>query len=595
MTIEQFRSVHTLRSQGVPHAVIAVRTGLPVHTVVNVAHGRVKEPGQRRVDAGTTRHPHAEDLIERCKEMYLQQGRVRGNMSAIISLVADWAFQSGRMVAPATLTRLVYNRAKDEKWEQMWSARKHKQEAQAFLPKLDYDTWSLVGYNDYWVIDGRKSDMWVIGQDGKPFMPKGFYIMELKTASYFHTSFSRRDFSAREVAHGLLNTALRNGPPRLGILCDNGMEQIGQDNVQMMEAFWPREIIEDYRLGYGIDGFHTIFAGARSPVVTSLPRIPTAFAKARLERSFAFLQSRFDAFVAGTAYQGGGRNDVVHTTLMRSPVRDGSWMTFDEFCGLMTWFLTAPAEDRRAGFIPYNGIERPQQLRSFSTATGMRPTIGNALQHCAADYVPGRIPEDNYWRIARNALQRFDHKRITHVGLIEFQHKGTHYAFACEALTFHMLNEHVDVALDPQDDTRAGIFAGDHLVGVGIDVSRRMNAGRITIAAAKEVMGELRKSAMRQSKGPSDGYLIAPPKKELLANLPAVQPLKAIEISVEDQFRLLDEDDEESGPEGIGSAPSEETRDLLSRISNGDSPAGRVCVEAVTTDMSPGVKCMEES
>lgn len=556
---ESYAMVCALKNQGATYRDIERETGLSQASVVNICLGRTKAPGTKRPDAGVSKHADIDIVIERVKDLYFQQGRRKGNLSTCIQYALDEAARLAIFIPEPTLRRHVYARAKSEKWEMLWSSRKAKGIVQKYLPKMNYDYWPLVGYNDYWVIDGRKSDMWV--HDGnKIFMPQGFYVMDLRTASYMCVSFSDKAFNARQVILLLLMTALKYGPPKLGILCDNGMEQIGQENIQTMEAFWDDEILQAYREGYGIDGFHTIYNGAISPVVTSLPRIPTEFAKARLERSFLTLQKKFDAPMAGTGYQGGSREDVVHTTLMRSPKQDSTWLSFQEYQKSMTWFLTAAPDDRALGILPYSAIQRPFLLKSFAQETGQKPTVGNAVAHCLVSHTPGRIADDNYWKIVYHALKRHDRKRVTRIGQVEFTSGGVFHSYTSPALTYDMVGQRVDVAVDPADATRAGIFYDGRCIGTAIDISRRVNTGVITVASGREMMGFVRKDAVKQLRDASDGYAIAPPHVDLATALPA--PTEAIRIEATDtlgnQLALADDDTSDDMSAG--------TQDLLSRI-----------------------------
>ena len=538
--------IKQLKGEGRSFREIAQLTGIPQSRVVNLYYGRVRPAKAQRRDAGTSRYASMDEALERVKQYYFNQSRLRGNISTCV----DQAAREFPSIPAATLSRNAYVLARAERWDILWQSHKQQHGFQAYLPKLHYDYWPLIAYNDFWVIDGHKSDRGAWSDEyPRGFYPQGYYIMELRTGQYLSHAFKPRAFNSRDVILLLLQTALRYGPPNLGVLCDNGMEQIGRDNITVMESFWMDEMIQAYRAGHGIDRFHSIFSGAISPVVTSIPRIPTAFAKARLERSFSFLQRHQDALLGGTSYMGGGRDDVVHTTLMRSPKVDASWLHFDEFCAQANWFLTAPADDVREGVVPYLGIERPYMLSSFAAETGMPPTIGNAVAHCQANWIPNRIPDANLFKIAYHCCERFDHRSVRAVHQVLFTAHGRRFEFECPALDVSYVGRKVDVVLDPQDDTIAGIFADGAWIGVGEDYSRRIATGRITVAHGKEQMAQVRSHARAEVVAAAAPYVgesrraAHRMKKHVPDTAPnPVAPLRIERTpSIESQFRLLDD------------------------------------------------------
>jgi hypothetical protein len=244
---------------------------------------------------------------------------------------------------------------------------------------------------------------------------------------------------------------------------------------------------------------------------------------------------------------------------MRSPVQDPSWLSFDEFKRTMTWYLTAPPDDRALGILPYSAIERPHLLKSFARETGQKPTIGNAVAHCLVEHTPGRIPDANYWKIVYHALKRHDRKRVTRIGQVEFVHGGEYHSYSCTALTYDMVGQRVDVAIDPMDATRAGIFYNGRCIGTAIDISRRVNSGAISVASGREMMSHVRKYAVRQLRDHTAGYAIAPSHDDLpTAPLPDKSQVIKIDAAPDPVMSLTDVNDDDD--------ISEETRALLARV-----------------------------
>ncbi len=560
-TAQLQQRIRLLHAQDMTYKAISERLDVPYQRVINVISGRVKAVPTARSDKGSSRHSNMQLIIGLARDVYFQQGKMTGNISACIDIALNAAMlQHGVVVPKATAQRHVYAARKRERWDVQFAELKQQHTFQSHLPKLHHDYWNSVGFNDYWVIDGRKTDMWVFDeQTGAKFMPQGFYIMELRTGLYLHVSLSDKAFSAPEVMQMLIETALRHGVPNLGILCDNGAEQIGLDNVQAMEMFWPREIIELYRTGSGIKGFHDIYPNVKSPVVTSLPRIPTEFAKARLERSFRFIQERLDAFIAGHGYQGGGRHDVVHTTLNRSPRIDHTWISFDAFQSFMQWFLTS--DNTHENLLPYSMIERPKMLRGVTLETGLVPTVRNAVDYCLQSYEPQDIPTENYFRLMYHALPKFTGKRVRKIHAVEFQSKGVLHSYVSNDIDYTLLHQLVDVVPDPQDDTRAAIFHNGECIAIARDVSR----SNITIGEKKELLARVRRHAVQQVRVNSRNH----PQRVL--SVPVVEdapPLRAIETEIdgatfeEISVQMLNEEIEAQADDDI----STDTLDILDRI-----------------------------
>ncbi len=549
-----------LRSQGLTWPEVAERTGLSVTRAQNIVYGRVKSAAVQRADAGRSRNQHIPLLVGMVRDWYMRQGKRTRNLSACIDNVISQAMTEHGIVVPkATLQRHVYDACKREAWEILWAANKNQSVHQSRLPKLIHDYWNNVGYNDYWVIDGRKSDLWVIDDaTGRQFMPQGFYVMELRTGRYLHVSHSDSAFNAKQVMLILIETAITHGVPNLGILCDNGAEQIGQDNVLAMEAFWPWEIIELYRTGSGVKGFHDIYPGALSPIVTSLPRIPTEFGKARLERSFGFLQSRLDAFIGGHGYQGGSRFDVVHTTLARTPRVDRTWIRFSDYQRFMHWFLTS--NESLDGLLPYNMIERPYMLRGMTQECGLVPTVSNAIDYCLHGYQRTEIPPDNYYRLLYYAVPRFKDKAVRRIHQVEFQHNKRSYAYYSTQIPYNLVGQHVDVLPDPHDDTQAAIFYKGEMIAIARDINR----ANISLGEKKELLSRIRNHAVASVRADAKQFV------QPVLNVPDVEPgkaLKAVSLQTdglttgESMYEVLADSDPLADP-----SLSEATAEILSRI-----------------------------
>lgn len=534
---DQYCKVQQLLGSGLSAGQIASRVGCKASHVYNVKAGRIKPPAEKRKDAGETRYSGMDTFVAAVREEYISQGKRKNNLSTCIDtakhrLIATGNSSSALFASESTIYRHVSRAYKAEKWDLLFDFKKMKQSFQTALPKLHYDYWKLVGFNDWWVIDGRKSDQWVIHPEtGHPVQPQGYYIMELKTRSMLHVSWSLDSFDAFEVITILLKLALEFGPPNRGIFCDNGMEQIGRDNVLAMEAFWPQEIIEAYR-AQAIPEVTTFFPGATSPVITSAARIPTDFAKAALERSFATIQRRFDAMVAGDAYQGGGRGDGIHRTLTRVPKPSKTWNSWERFTQRMDWFFraTEPSPD---GLLPYHAIEMPQALGGLMRTTGLIPTVANAVEVCLTDHSPRVFPAENYFRAAYYALPKLKNKRVTAIGQVTFRHKGDTLSYNCNGLDYTMLHERVDVVIDPNDPTRAGVFVAGRPVflGVGIDIASRVNSGKVSVGQGREVMSKFRAERVAEVREAADAIKEKP--HDVPKDHREVQPIQVIEMKPE--------------------------------------------------------------
>lgn len=552
LTHEQYKAIISLKSSHSAHAV-ANRLGCKVSQVYNVWNGRIKPPAAKRADAGASRYPGMDELVAEVKREYLSQSKRKGNIGTCIDTAKQRLLRVGAvtpavMASDSTIRRHVQRAYESERWLQLWDYNKHKHSFQSVLPKNRYDYWKLVGFNDFWVIDGRKSDQWVLHPEtGKPVQPQGYYVMELKTRSFLHVSWALESYDAFTVISVLLKLALEFGPPNIGILCDNGMEQIGQDNVKAMEAFWPPEIIEAYRMR-AIPDMTAFFPGAISPVITSAPRIPTDFGKAALERSFATVQRRFDAMVARDAYQGGGRADGVHRTLTRIPKPDRIWNTWDRFTQRMDWFFraTEPTED---GLLPYHAIEMPEALAGLTKETGLIPTVANAMEVCLTDHTPRAFPPENYFKAAYYALPKLKNKRVTRIGQVTFRHRGETLQFNCSGLDYTRLHTRVDVVVDPHDPTRAGIFeaGAPQMLGVGVDISARVNSGEITVGQGREIMSKFRKERVAEVRDAAKSVKERP--HDVPQTQSEVRPIEVIEFKPEQPLIETDVPYEDFDPE----------------------------------------------
>jgi lipid-A-disaccharide synthase-like uncharacterized protein len=532
---EQYAEIMRRRDIGEKPSDIAARVGCSLSTAYNVISGKVKDPSCKRADSGISRIPGMDELIERVKMEYLSQSKRQGMLKVCIDTARSRMMRLGQAspalgASIATIYRHVQRAYDAERWDTLFDYKKMKQNFQTILPRLNYDYWRLVGFNDFWVIDGRKSDQWVVHPEtGKPVQPQGFYVMELRTRSFLHVAWSLSSFNAHQVMPILLHTAITFGPPRLGVLCDNGMEQVGQDNILAMESFWEDEIIHAYR-AQAVPDFTAFFPGAISPVVTSLPRVPTEFGKAALERSFAEVQRRFDAMLARDGYQGGGRQDVIHRTLTRTPHPSKVWNTFERFTARMDWFFrsTQPTDD---GLLPYHCIERPRALQSMTEEVGLVPTVGNAVELCMSSHVRRELPAENYFKLAYYSLAKHAGKRVTAMGQVTYQLKGRTISYHCGMLDYTRINHRVDVVPDPNDPTRAGIFeAGSpRFIGVGIDISTRINSGQITVGQGRDIAAKFRRERVAEVRADADAITEKP--HEVPEVLGGVAELKTIQFT----------------------------------------------------------------
>lgn len=506
-----YNRVQQLVESGYKAKKVAEMVGISTSQVYNITRksGGVKHPAKKRADAGRSKYEGREAFIEEVKQEYLSQSRRSQTLKACVDIVRTRFAMAGirnpfAMAPEATILNHVYKEAKRGCWDTLYVERKHKHNFQSKLMKLRHDYWLQVGFMDYVVIDGRKADQWVArwsNQALKVLMPQTFAVMELRTRDFLHMSISDTSFNAQEVLAILLHTFLSTdgyGRPHLGILTDNGLEQIGNDNVMAMELFWPRTELEQYRMGQGIPGFHDIFPGAKSPVVQSIPRIPTEFGKAALENSFWTIQKRMDAFTGGDAFQGGGRQDVVHRTQTRSIdkeyVREHNQV--QRYVNALNWFITSdmPTQD---GLIPYRLLERPKVFQSFVKETGLRPTIEEAVAYCLQTHSRLDIPEENFTGILWAAGEKLE-KRVNYIGGLEFQRNKETVQLWSDVLTEDLVDQTVTVVFIPGQEHRAGLYMGMEFLGWASDLPKMYHTGMITQGDGRKAAAEVRNGAMRR-------------------------------------------------------------------------------------------------
>jgi len=489
---DQYSSVMRHVAKGLTAPVIAEKTGLSVHTVNNVLYGRVKKPGARRADAGISLIAGMNDLVREVRNEYISQSRRKGNLKSCIDTAKTRMLMEGRACAAltcdlSTVYRHVTHAMKVEKWTELWEQKKMKHLHNKRLPRLHYDYWKLgLRFMDFVVMDGRKADQWRYINDAgtwRMIQPKTFMIMDLLTRSWLYAGAKEKDFASKEVMAIILRVVQEYGRPGLAWLCDNGMEQVATDNILAMEAMWLPEEIQAYR-SKAIPEFGRWFPGEISPVVTSFPRIPDAIGKGAIESGFAFIQRRMDAMTAGDAYQGGGREDVIHRTFERTPHPIKSIHTFDAYVNDLAWFFTA-TEPTERGLLPYACIERPHMLRSFAEDTGLAPTVANIMDHEMQTFLPHSIPPEQYFRVAYYSLNRLEGKRIDRYGQINFQYEKRRRQLWCE-LDYTWYGERVDIVFDPNDDTKAALFHEGRFLCTALDIAEGMHQGRYTPGSARE-------------------------------------------------------------------------------------------------------------
>ncbi len=564
-----YNAVLRMSAQNMSMVDIARELGITYHQVNYVARRGGKQPGQPRRDKGTSKYDCLEEGIESAKIYYFKQSRRFGGLSICIRQAHSDLIRSGFDVNIKTFASIVRKRYHADGWDILWASRKMVREFQPALPKLEYDMWELINFNDWWCIDQRQSDMWVFDpESGRMIKPRTFVIWELKTGMPLNVGMQLHDFKSKEVGLLMLETVLKYGAPLLGILTDNGTEQIGGTNLDLFEAFWPPEYIELVRSGVYIEGFSNIFPNARSPIVRSLAYIPTEFGKAVCERGFRTIKDCIESLIAGYSFQGGSRNELVHKTSRSTPKVDDTWFTPTEYYKVMRWAFTATAEDIRESVVPLQGIEQPVKFKSFVKATGMRPTVGNAFQHCWSSYKQGHFPDARLYDVLRHCGTVLKHKRVKDLGRVHFDYDTKSYNFNCKSLDITHYRKYVDVILHPKDSSRAGIFYEGKYLDSAIDVCARMNKKEIAISAAQEMNGRFREEKKKEVRLLSEGYAIAPDKAKLLAGLPDAEEVNVIDIQATDQ--VLDEMNslKQISPEADtnGTDISEEMLDIMSRL-----------------------------
>lgn len=532
---QQYGDVCRHLDSGLTAPKIEELTGVPRSTVYNIRRGKVKPPKAKRADAGSSKYEGREMFLDAVKEEFLSQSRRSQTLKSCVDNVRTRFAMAGinsefARAPEATILNHVYSQKKREDWDTLWVERKHKHNYQTKLPKLRHDYWRQVGFMDYAVIDGRKADQWIARWSDRALevlMPQTFAVMELRTRDFLHMSISDKAFNSHEVLELLLHTFLREdgyGRPKLGILCDNGQEQIGNDNVMAMELFWPRYELEQYRRGQGVVGFHDIFPGVLTPVVTSIPRVPTEWGKAALENSFWTIQKRMDAFTAGDAFQGGGRQDVIHRNLNRSidkaHVREHNQV--QKYVNALNWFITG-TEPTPTGLTPYRLLERPKVFESFVKETGLRPTIEQAVAYCLQTHDRQEIPEENYAGILWAAGEKL-YKPLKKAVALEFQYQRESVSLWSPALTEDLVGEEITVVFMPGQRHRAALFLGMEFLGWGSDLPEMGNAGIIPVCDMKKVGSELRKETMQRTRAKNKSV----PERQ--HEIPALEPVEEVQV-----------------------------------------------------------------
>ena len=482
----------SMKQSGKTAKQIAVETGLTVSQVYNVWNGRNKL-GAPRKDAGKTKYAITPDLVAQCRIMYLNQS-AENNLQKVIDTVYDAMIES-HVAGPskATLRAHVDRVAKEEAWRRQFIFIKKKQLNQKFVTKSYYDRTEW-GFMHWWIMDGRQSDVKVLFEDRLVYV-YGYFIREARTGRVIGVAFSPEAFNARHVMRLVARTANIYGGPIIGFILDNGLEQMGAENVQAMEAMWEPEVIEDYRL-HRVTEINELFPNAISPVVNSLARIPTFPMKAAIESMFRHFQSHHDAVVGRNNYIGTGRNDQVHTTLNRTPRIDQTSSTYDEFVSTFTWYLTSTG-DRRPGLIPYNDEQRPKAFATFAHDTGLQPTCAAAWDYCAVSFTPRRLTAEQVFRIMIHTEERIT-KRITADCQITFQRDGIRRNFICPQLSFTNTGDTVDLIIDPADDDRALVIYQGSVIGIAEDIDRKRQKGLWTRGATVQIMSDIRKAKRQE-------------------------------------------------------------------------------------------------
>lgn len=471
----------------------------------NLPASRTSDNSLRRSrnDVGIARNTKVDAIVQRAKTFYFQQGAVHG-LSRCIEMAYDEALRNGMIesqgMSRATIDRHVRRTSATEKWEHLFVNLKHKHDAQQFVPKLHRDNHAMVGFMDWIGMDGRQSDAYVYDSSlGRLIKPYGYYIIELKTGRIIGWELKSAAFTSYDVIRLLIRTVTQQGVPRIGIICDNGSEQIGKENIQAMEALWDWDYIQACRAGK-VPELMTTFRNARSPIVTSLPRIPTFFVKGVVERTFRHIQT-FDALVAPTNFIGVSRDTQVHMSLVRSPQRSITTLSMEEYRRLMAWYLTADQNDRSAGhLLPMSAEMRDKKYRSFTVETGLAPTLGNVWAHCMQTYEPMQIPAENYGRLYMHSGPHL-RKRVTRHGQVSFQIDRVLRVYTCSTLPVTLINEMVDIVIDHDNPNYAYIAHRGEYIGTAIDMNAMLREGKMTNAQCAEHMGPLRAKYRKEISG----------------------------------------------------------------------------------------------
>ena len=493
------------RNAGLSVADAANVEGVSYHKAYALLKGRIKAKSTPRADAGVSRHEAMPALVERVKEIWLDQSKIN-NLNLCVEIALLEASEKGIFVPQSTLRRWVDKAKGDEDWNGLFMQNRQVSKLQGRTATMRYDSVREIPFMAFITIDGRKCDSLVRSDDRRdPFALEGYFAREATTGYILDAFLKEGKANTRDVARLYARVIMKYGCPGLGVACDNGKEQMGGSNLLVLEAPFGQERIESYR-SKAIPEFTRFFPKAISPIVNSIAHVAAFMAKAGLERGNATFQREYDAMVGRNNYIGTGRREQAHTSNRLSPVIDSATMYRDDYEAGFEYYLWSRVRDERYGpIIPYLMRRRPKALKSFSEATGMEPTIGNAFDWFMERHQPDQVTEEAVFRMFYYTEERLTRK-VTKDSQISYTLNGKLHNWTCQHLDWTLTGKFVDLIIDPFKDTRAAVFYQGEFLTFAVDYDELSKRNIMQRGEAKHQLSEIRSRITKSRKAAVKPY-----------------------------------------------------------------------------------------
>ena len=487
-TLSQVQAIAAKRTKVNPGE--NIRKGVPAKKIEGIAEVSVED---------------LKEAITRVKKFYDSVPNKRTLMNAARRACAEALSERSANMVYLDLKYLYlksYERMHSENWQVVKNYTYFKHTDQKALPKMVYDTYNDVGFNDFWVIDDSKGPSWLQSDEkNKIQMPNIVLIIELKTGKPLGWIIERANITGLMVRHLIYKTALKYGLPK-GIIGEHNKTFTSFDSLALMESLYTPEQIARYRAG-NVEGFSEFFPEATSPYISGLGRIPTRFGKASIESLFRYIQSEFDAILNPHAFQGVSRETLVHFDLTRSPKERESWMSFEEYKRAFEWFLTSHDFSPEGAIFPLCAKERPHMLASFAKQTGLTPTIANAWNYHSRAFTLRAIPDEHYAKLCLLVYPKHT-KKVTRRGMVEITHNGEAHQYYSFKINYLLQGKKIIVVPHNLKPEYAALYTcgekGEDVkfLDWGVDINYQRNKKELTHVEARMKVSEIRKSTQSE-------------------------------------------------------------------------------------------------